>query len=148
MKLARNQEVSLREKCVYSLREKCVYSLREKYVYSELFLSAFSQIRTEYGLRISPYSVQMREKVGQNNFECGQILCSVSSHHSCWVPGMFLKISVYLIVQFRRSSNSVSVAFSWTCSFVISSSFLISALIAVDSSSAFDHFAHPFLQCH
>ena len=39
------------------------YTLRKKCLHSELFWSAFSHIRTEYGeiLRISPYSVRMRE---------------------------------------------------------------------------------------
>ena len=46
----------------------------------------------------------------------------VSSHNSFWIPEVFLKISVYLIVRFRRSSNSMIVAFVWVCSFVISSS--------------------------
>ena len=38
-----------------------------------VFWSAFSHIRTEYRevLRISPYAVQMRENVDQNNFEYG-----------------------------------------------------------------------------
>ena len=38
-------------------------TLREECPYSELFWSAFSRIWTEYGeiLRISPYSVRMRE---------------------------------------------------------------------------------------
>ena len=42
-------------------------SLRKKCPYSELFWSAFSHIRTEYGeiLRIFPYSVRMRENVGK-----------------------------------------------------------------------------------
>ena len=45
-------------------------SLREKCPYSELFWSAFSRIRTEYRkiLRISLYSVQLRENEEQNNF--------------------------------------------------------------------------------
>ena len=48
-------------------------ALRKKCPYSELFWSAFSGIRTEYGeiLSISPYSVRMREKAGQNNTEYG-----------------------------------------------------------------------------
>ena len=47
------------------------YSLRKKCPYSELFWFVFSRIRTEFGeiLRISPYSVQMRENADQNNFE-------------------------------------------------------------------------------
>ena len=46
-------------------------SLREKCPYSELFWSLFSRIWTEYGdtLRISPYSVRMRENMDQNNSE-------------------------------------------------------------------------------
>ena len=44
-------------------------ALCEKWPYSELFWSAFSHIRTEYGeiRRNSPYSVQMRENADQNN---------------------------------------------------------------------------------
>ena len=54
------------------------YALREKCPYSELFWSAFSLIRTEYGqiLRISPYSVQMQKNVDQNNSEYGHFLLS------------------------------------------------------------------------
>ena len=53
--------------------------LREKYLYSELFWSVFSLIRTEYGeiLRISPYSVRMRENMDQDNAEYGHFLCSL-----------------------------------------------------------------------
>ena len=42
---------------------------RKKCPYSELFWSAFSRIRTEHGemIRISPYSVQLREAADQNN---------------------------------------------------------------------------------
>ena len=50
----------------------------EKCPYSELFWSVFSHIRTEYGeiLRISPYSVRMRQNMDQNNSEYGHSLCS------------------------------------------------------------------------
>ena len=43
----------------------------KKYPCSELFWSAFSRIRTEYGeiLCISPYSVRMSENTDQNNSE-------------------------------------------------------------------------------
>ena len=53
-------------------------SLRKKCPYSELFWSAFSRIRTEYGEipRISPYSVRMRENADQNNPEYGHFLRS------------------------------------------------------------------------
>ena len=45
------------------------YSLRNNYPYSELFCSVFSRIQTKYReiLRISPYSVQIREKAKQNS---------------------------------------------------------------------------------
>ena len=46
-------------------------ALRKKRPYSELFWSTFSRIQTEYGaiLRVSPYSVRMRENADQNNTE-------------------------------------------------------------------------------
>ena len=48
-------------------------ALGEKCLYSELFWSAFSRIRTEYGeiLHIFLYSVQMRKSAEQNNSEYG-----------------------------------------------------------------------------
>ena len=59
-------------------------SLREKCPYSELFWPAFSCIRTEYGeiLRISPYSVRMRENTDQNNSEYGHFLRNVFVYKS------------------------------------------------------------------
>ena len=50
----------------------------EKVSYSELFWSAFSRIRTEYGeilriLRITPYSLRMRENADRNNSEYGHV---------------------------------------------------------------------------
>ena len=47
--------------------------MRKKWSYSEFFSSAFSRIRTEYRevFRISPYSIQMRENVDQNNSKYG-----------------------------------------------------------------------------
>ena len=50
-------------------------ALRENCPYLELFWSAFSHIRTEYGeiLRISPESVRMRENEDQNNSEYGHL---------------------------------------------------------------------------
>ena len=49
------------------------YTLRKKCPYSELFWSVFFRIWAEYGeiLRISPYSVRMRENTDQNNSEYG-----------------------------------------------------------------------------
>ena len=59
-------------------------SLREKCQYLELFWSAFFLIRTEYGeiLRISPYSVQMRENMDQNNSEYALFM-----QYVFWVQG-------------------------------------------------------------
>ena len=52
------------------LHEKC----------SEFYWSVFFSIRTEYGeiLRISPYSVRMRENADENNSEYGHFLRSVN----------------------------------------------------------------------
>ena len=57
-------------------------TLRKKCPYSELFWSAFSCIRAEYGeiRSISPYSVQMRENADQYNAECGHFLRSISPY--------------------------------------------------------------------
>ena len=51
------------------------YTMREKGWYSDFFWSVFSRIRTEYGkiLRISPYSVWIRENADQKNSEYGHI---------------------------------------------------------------------------
>ena len=61
------------------------YSLRKKYPYSQLLWSVFSRLWTEYGetlriLRISPYSVQMRENADQNNSEYEHFL-----HSECFL---------------------------------------------------------------
>ena len=50
--------------------KNCTCSLREKCSYSELFWSAFSFIRTEYG------EIRMRENAHQNNSELGNFLRS------------------------------------------------------------------------
>ena len=52
--------------------------MRKTCPYSDLFWSAFSRIRTEYGERrsISQYSVQMPENAGQNNSKFGRFLRS------------------------------------------------------------------------
>ena len=57
-----------------------VITLRQKCPYSELFWSVFSRIRTEYGeiLRISSYSVRMRENADQNNCKYGYFLRSAN----------------------------------------------------------------------
>ena len=56
------------------------FSLREKCLYSKLFWPAFSRIWTEYGkiLRVSLYSVRMRENADRNNSEYEHFLRIVS----------------------------------------------------------------------
>ena len=53
-------------------------TLREKCPCSELFWSAFSCIRTEYGemFLITPYSVRMQKNADQNNSKYGHFLRS------------------------------------------------------------------------
>ena len=54
-------------------------SLRKKCPYSELFWPPFSRIQTDYGeilslsSSLSPYSIQMRENVDQNNFAVNKL---------------------------------------------------------------------------
>ena len=71
-------------KCPVSQSDLRRLTLREKCQYSELFWSAFSRIRIEYGeIRgISPYSVQMQENADENNSEQGHLLCSLKSTQS------------------------------------------------------------------
>ena len=63
--------------------------------HSELFWSAFSGIRAEYGeiLRVSPYSIRIWENVDQNNFEYGHFLS---------------KCKLYKISFFPKQKNSTS----------------------------------------
>ena len=51
----------------------------KKRLYSKFFLSVFSRIQTEYRqiLRISQYSLRMRENTDHKNSECGYFLRSV-----------------------------------------------------------------------
>ena len=60
--------------------QKSIMSLRKICPYSELFWSVFSRIWTEYGeiLRISPYSVRMRENADYNKSEYGHLSRNVS----------------------------------------------------------------------
>ena len=84
----------------------CRETQRKKCPYSELFWSPFSRIRTEYGeiLRISPYSVRMRENADQNHSEYGRFsrseskpksssICSSKPLLTCW------RIQICYIVQ-------------------------------------------------
>ena len=61
--------------CIYYILNilYIIYTLRKKCPYSELFWSAFSRFRNEYGeiIRISMYSVWIRENADQNNSEYG-----------------------------------------------------------------------------
>ena len=74
-------------------------SLRKKCPYSELFWSAFSIIRTEYGeiLCISPYSVRLRENAEQINSKYGHFLRSGS--HITFSVNTFSCASSYLKYQ-------------------------------------------------
>ena len=67
------------------------YPLCKKCPYSELFWLAFSRILTEYGeiLRISLYSVLMRENADQNNSEYG---------HSLRSDNLFIYLFIYLFI--------------------------------------------------
>ena len=69
-----NMSIRLFEVIEISIRR----SLRKKCPYSEFFWSLFSHIRTDYGeiLRISPYSVLMRENTDQKNSVFGHFSCS------------------------------------------------------------------------
>ena len=76
-----------------------IYSLRKKCPYPEPFWSAFSRIRIEYGgtLRISSYSVQMRENTDQNNSKYRHFL--LSDYFSDSKYPRVLNISEYWICQ-------------------------------------------------
>ena len=69
-----------------------MFALLEKCAYSELFWCAFSRIRTEYGgiIRITPYSLRMRENIDQNNSESGHVLRSVEYAKCLWLIGSIL----------------------------------------------------------
>ena len=60
-------------KCNIVLNRTIVQPLREKCPYSKFLWSVFSRIWIEYGeiLRISPYSVRMRENTNHKNSEYG-----------------------------------------------------------------------------
>ena len=66
-------------------------TMREKCLYSELFWSAISRIWTKYReiLRISPYSVRMRENKDQNNSKCGHFLYFML----CFTSKFLLKVT-------------------------------------------------------
>ena len=94
----------------YKLRKPQLNTLRKKCPYSELFWSAFSRIRSEYGeiLGISPYSVRVRENTDQNNSEYGHFLRSTelelskvqTGHIFDWIFGRNKLISEYFERKF------------------------------------------------
>ena len=65
----------------YAERKTLKISLRKKCRFSELFWSAFSRIRTEYGEILRPYSVRMQENADQNNSKYGHFPCSIYFIH-------------------------------------------------------------------
>ena len=79
--------------------------LRKKCQYSELICSVFSRFRTEYReiLRISPYSVRMRENADYNNFKYGEFLRSALLN--------------YTLSRIRRISENVFGI--WGCRFCV-----------------------------
>ena len=80
--------------------------------YSELFCATFPRIRTEYGeiLRISPYSVRMRENADQNNFEYGHFLRTVPHLFLTVFSKWNITIIIYLKVsQTGSDKNSLSI---------------------------------------
>ena len=72
-------------------------TLREKYPYSELFWSAFSRIRTEYGeiRSISPYSVELQENADQNHCKYRHFLRSS-------VDFMYFSLNFFLVNKCYR----------------------------------------------
>ena len=73
--------VKIKQNELFSVRATAwKVTLPEKCPYSDLLWPAFSCIRTEYGeiLRISPYSVRMRENADQNNSEYVHFLHNMS----------------------------------------------------------------------
>ena len=93
--------------------------LRKNCPYSETFWSAFSRIQTEYGetLRISPYSVRMRENAGK------KILNTDTFHAAC-----------FYVISFSILQIHVSKIFFWwkrwsSCKRLISLVPLISLVI-------------------
>ena len=89
---------SLKRASYYEWNSVEISSLSEKCPYSEIFWSAFSRIRTEYGeiLRISSYSVRMRENTDQKNSEYGHFLRSAYYMIVSW------KVTELTIIQLHR----------------------------------------------
>ena len=91
-----------------------ITSMREKNPYSEFFWSVFSRIwTTEFGeiIRISPYSVRMREITDQKSSEYGHISRSCQPWNKglliLYYPNLIL-LSKYFIVQPKFSNISTT----------------------------------------
>ena len=84
------------------------YPLREKCPYSEIFWSIFSCIGTEYGeiLRISPYSVRMRENTDLKNAKYGHFLRR--DQHLRMKTKHRYNIRILEYCKFRSRQNNIS----------------------------------------
>ena len=97
-------------------------SLSKKCPYSELLWSVFSRIQAEYGeiLRISPYSVRMRENVDQNNSGSGhfsrsswywtyihpqEVYYKVVRKHKTFMVNFLLNADASNTIQYNCSRN-------------------------------------------
>ena len=101
-----------------ALSDICLIRLRKKCPYSELFWSAFSHIRTEYGeiLRISPYSVQMRENADQKNYEYGHFLRSVRQKNLTSYCHIRPKVCIkYIQHLFQKTKKCQTVIYIYIC---------------------------------
>ena len=86
--------------------------MTEKCLYSEIFWSAFSRIRTEYGeiRSISQYSARMREITDQKNSECGHFSRSDKRKHkiaSCGISNLAISKCGCKIFLYLRKSNDL-----------------------------------------
>ena len=78
---------------------------------SELFWSAFSRIRTEQGeiLRVSLYSVRIRENADQNNSEYGHFLRMIAA----WAAEV-LKMQIEMIARNDRGKSKLRTLATFT----------------------------------
>ena len=73
-----------------------------------VFWSVSSRIRTEYGeiLRISPYSVRMRENTDQNNSEYGHFLWNVLQYSNVVMNAEIWRYNMSLVEVWKDQSFS------------------------------------------
>ena len=83
-------------------------TLREKCPYSDFFWSLLPRIWTEYGeiLRVSPYSVRMRENIDRKNSEYGHFSHSVKRSFSTVFELKALQHSSSLCCEFKIFGSS------------------------------------------